>query len=227
MSMVHETDYGTPRSRAEKTVTLTIDGNAVTVPEGTSIMRAAMEMGTQIPKLCATDMVEAFGSCRMCLVEIEGRAGTPASCTTPVTANMVVHTQTERLKTIRKGDVFRHVLAGAGGWGDPLERDPDAVLKDVRNELLSLAKAEVDYGVVIDALAWIVNRPATEQRRAEIRARRCWRDVPKVQWKDPVLAPAHSDVNSARPAAATAPASAKAIAAQSSASSPARTARRR
>jgi len=81
MSLVHEIDYGTPRSRAEKTVTLTIDGHAVTVPEGTSIMRAAMEMGTQIPKLCATDMVEAFGSCRLCLVEIEGRAGTPASCT--------------------------------------------------------------------------------------------------------------------------------------------------
>jgi len=73
MSLVHEIDYGTPRSRAEKTVTLTIDGHAVTVPEGTSIMRAAMEMGTQIPKLCATDMVEAFGSCRLCLVEIEGR----------------------------------------------------------------------------------------------------------------------------------------------------------
>ena len=73
MSLVHEIDYGTPRSRAKKTVTLTIDGHTVTVPEGTSIMRAAMEMGTQIPKLCATDMVEAFGSCRLCLVEIEGR----------------------------------------------------------------------------------------------------------------------------------------------------------
>ena len=90
MRMVHEVDYGTPRSKAEKTVTLTIDGNAVTVPEGTSIMRAAMEMGTQIPKLCATDMVDAFGSCRLCLVEIEGRAGTPASCTTPVAPGMVV-----------------------------------------------------------------------------------------------------------------------------------------
>jgi formate dehydrogenase major subunit len=103
MSLVHEIDYGTPRSRAEKTVTLTIDGQAVTVPEGTSIMRAAMEMGTQIPKLCATDMVDAFGSCRMCLVEVEGRAGTPASCTTPVADGLVVHTQTERLKTLRKG----------------------------------------------------------------------------------------------------------------------------
>jgi formate dehydrogenase major subunit len=103
MSLVHEIDYGTPKSKSEKTVTLTIDGQQVTVPEGTSIMRAAMEVGTQIPKLCATDMVDAFGSCRLCLVEIEGRAGTPASCTTPVAPGMVVKTQTERLKTIRKG----------------------------------------------------------------------------------------------------------------------------
>jgi formate dehydrogenase major subunit len=103
MSLVHETDYGTPLSKSEKMVTLTIDGQSVTVPEGTSIMRAAMEMGTQIPKLCATDMVNAFGSCRMCLVEVEGRAGTPASCTTPVMNGLVVHTQTERVKKIRKG----------------------------------------------------------------------------------------------------------------------------
>ncbi len=88
--------------------------------------------------------------------------------------------------TIKQGDVFRHVLAGAGGWGDPLERDPDAVLRDVRNELLSLAKAEADYGVVIDAKAGIVNGPATQRRRAEIRTSRGWREVPKVQWTDPV-----------------------------------------
>src|SRR5215471_15809664 len=103
MSLVQEIDFGTPRSRAEKVVTLTIDGQPVTVPEGTSIMRAAMELGTKIPKLCATDMLDAFGSCRLCLVEIEGRAGTPASCTTPVTAGMVVRTQTDRLKRLRRG----------------------------------------------------------------------------------------------------------------------------
>jgi formate dehydrogenase major subunit len=103
MSLIHEIDYGTPLSKSEKMVTLTIDGNQITVPEGTSIMRAAMEMGTEIPKLCATDMVEAWGSCRMCLVEIEGRAGTPASCTTPVAPGIKVKTQTQRLKEIRKG----------------------------------------------------------------------------------------------------------------------------
>src|SRR5882724_9686594 len=103
MSMINEIDYGTPISRSETTVALTIDGIEVRVPEGTSIMRAAMEAGTKIPKLCATDMIEAFGSCRLCLVEIKGRAGTPASCTTPVAAGMAVRTQTDRLKRLRKG----------------------------------------------------------------------------------------------------------------------------
>ena len=103
MSMTQEIDYGTPASKAKKEVTLTIDGVQVMVPEGTSIMRAAMERGTQIPKLCATDMLEAFGSCRLCLVEIQGRNGTPASCTTPVAEGMVVKTQTDRLKRLRKG----------------------------------------------------------------------------------------------------------------------------
>jgi formate dehydrogenase major subunit len=98
-----EIDRGTPASKSESTVSLTIDGARVEVPEGTSIMRAASMLGNRIPKLCATDSVNAFGSCRLCLVEIEGRPGTPASCTTPVTPGMVVHTQTERLKKIRRG----------------------------------------------------------------------------------------------------------------------------
>ena len=103
MPLIKEIDYGTPASRAEATVSLTIDGQSVTVPAGTSIMRAAMEIGTQIPKLCASDMMEAFGSCRLCLVQIDGRPGTPASCTTPVAPGMVVHTQTPKLAKLRKG----------------------------------------------------------------------------------------------------------------------------
>jgi len=103
MSLVKDIDYGTPASSSQKMVTLTIDGESVTVPEGTSIMRAAMEMGTEIPKLCASDNIKAFGSCRLCLVEIDGRGGTPASCTTPVAPGIAVHTQTSRLKAIRRG----------------------------------------------------------------------------------------------------------------------------
>ena len=96
-------DFGTPASRASELVTLTIDGREVTVPQGTSVMRAAAQSGGQIPKLCATDSVEAFGSCRMCLVEVEGMRGTPASCTTPAIQGMVVHTQSERLAKLRRG----------------------------------------------------------------------------------------------------------------------------
>ncbi len=103
MSLINETDYGTPKSKSAVMVTLEIDGQTITVPESTSVMRAAMELGTQIPKLCATDNMASFGSCRLCLVEIEGRKGTPASCTTWVAEGMKVHTQTDRLSKLRQG----------------------------------------------------------------------------------------------------------------------------
>jgi formate dehydrogenase major subunit len=98
-----QADFGTPASNSEKLVTLTIDGRSVTVPEGTSVMRAAAESGGNIPKLCATDSMKSFGSCRLCLVEVDGMRGTPASCTTPVMDGMNVHTQTPRLEKLRKG----------------------------------------------------------------------------------------------------------------------------
>ena len=103
MGYERQADFGTPEVLSDQTVTLTIDGRAVTVPAGTSVMRAAAECGGAIPKLCATDNMAAFGSCRMCLVEVEGRRGTPASCTTPVEPGMVVRTQTPRLEKLRRG----------------------------------------------------------------------------------------------------------------------------
>jgi formate dehydrogenase major subunit len=96
-------DLGTPRRTSERLVTLEVDGIPVSVPEGTSVLRAAAEAGISIPKLCATDSLEPFGSCRLCLVEIEGRKGYPASCTTPVAEGMVVHTQTRKLAELRRG----------------------------------------------------------------------------------------------------------------------------
>jgi formate dehydrogenase major subunit len=99
---LNATDYGTPKRVAEKLVTLEIDGVEISVPEGTSLMAAAMETGVKIPKLCATDSLEAFGSCRLCLVEIEGRKGYPASCTTLAASGMKVRTQTPKLAALRR-----------------------------------------------------------------------------------------------------------------------------
>ena len=98
-----EVDYGTPLRTSIEEVTLTIDGFEITVAKGTSLMRAAAEAGVNIPKLCATDSLEPFGSCRLCLIEIDGRKGYPASCTTPAENGMVVRTQSPKLQELRKG----------------------------------------------------------------------------------------------------------------------------
>ncbi len=103
MALLKEKDYGTPKPKTGKKVTVEIDGFKVEAEEGASIMRAAAEIGIAIPKLCATDMLKPFGSCRLCLVEIEGRKGTPSSCTTPVVDGMKIRTETERLAKLRRG----------------------------------------------------------------------------------------------------------------------------
>src|SRR5918999_845428 len=103
MGLLKEPDLGTPARKGEATVEVEIDGLPVKVPEDTSVMRAAALAGVDVPKLCATDSLEAFGSCRLCLVEIDGVKGTPASCTTPVRPGMTVRTQSPKLEKLRRG----------------------------------------------------------------------------------------------------------------------------
>src|SRR5215475_6549325 len=103
MQSIAEKDLGTPARQSTKMVTLTIDDREVVVPEGTSVMRAAALAGVSVPKLCATDQLEAFGSCRLCLVQIDGMKGMPASCTTPVAEGMKVTTENKQLADVRRG----------------------------------------------------------------------------------------------------------------------------
>jgi formate dehydrogenase major subunit len=123
-------DLGTPAANGAP-VTLDIDGATVTVPAGTSIMRAAALAGGDIPKLCATDTLKAFGSCRVCLVEIEGRKGFPASCTTEVAADMKVRTHSDALTRLRRGVLELYVSE------HPLGSCPESS----RCEVESLARA--------------------------------------------------------------------------------------
>jgi len=116
MALIREIDYGTPKRISEATVTLEIDGKPVTVPEGTSIMRAAAEVGVSVPKLCASDNLEPFGSCRLCLVEVEGRRGTPASCTTPAESGMKVRTHSPKLAKLRLGVMELYASDHPSDW---------------------------------------------------------------------------------------------------------------
>ncbi|VCU71835.1 Putative formate dehydrogenase [Pigmentiphaga humi] len=109
MNQLNDLDYGTPARISAQAVTLEIDGVAVQVPAGTSVMRAAAEAGINVPKLCATDSLEPFGSCRLCMVEIEGRRGYPASCTTPCEPGMRVRTQSPRLAELRRGTMELYI----------------------------------------------------------------------------------------------------------------------
>ncbi len=109
MAILKEKDFGTPARKTAADITLEIDGHHVTVPEGTSVMRAAAEIGINIPKLCATDSLEAFGSCRLCVVEIEGRKGYPGSCHTTVTDGMKIKTQSEKLAKLRRNTMELYI----------------------------------------------------------------------------------------------------------------------
>src|SRR5258708_39388508 len=110
-----DSDFATPLRSSANLVALEIDGRAVSVPNGTSVIRAAAEAGIHVPKLCATDSLEPFGSCRLCLVEIEGQRGYPASCTTPVRAGMKVRTERPALARPRRGVMGLYLSA------DPLD----------------------------------------------------------------------------------------------------------
>ncbi|MHB1327971.1 MAG: formate dehydrogenase subunit alpha [Gemmatimonadales bacterium] len=142
MTATHELDFGTPARTGAATVSLTIDGIPVTVPEGTSVMRAAVSAGVSVPKLCATDSLEAFGSCRLCLVQIEGRRGFPASCTTPVESGMKVTTQNAQIGKLRRGVMELYIS------DHPLDcltcsANGDCELQDVAGEV---GLREVRYG---------------------------------------------------------------------------------
>ena len=137
-----ERDLGTPAPLSQEQVSLQIDGVTVSVPEGTSVMRAAALAGVKVPKLCATDSLEAFGSCRVCLVEIAGRKGYPASCTTPVEADMQVRTQTPELASLRRNVMELYIS------DHPLDcltcpTNGDCELQDTAGEL---GLREVRYG---------------------------------------------------------------------------------
>jgi len=142
MSIHGHTDLGTPPASAKTSVCLKIDNQDISVPEGTSILRAARQAGLEIPSLCATQSLKPIGSCRLCLVEIDGVKGTPSSCTTPVQDGMKVKTQTPKLAKLRKGVMELYIsdhpldclTCAANGDCELQDMAANVGLRDVRYE---------------------------------------------------------------------------------------------
>ncbi len=142
MTIYQELDYGTPARSGGPDVTLTIDDQTVTVPEGTSIMHAAIQAGIDIPRLCATDSLEPFGSCRLCVVEIDGRKGVPSSCTTPCEPGLRVTTHSDRLEHLRRGVAELYL----SDHPDDGESDGSPGACELHSVAASLGVTEVRYG---------------------------------------------------------------------------------
>ena len=83
-------------------VTLTIDGREVTVPKHYTVLQAAQSLGIDIPTFCWHPKLKPVGACRMCYVEIEKRPKLEVSCATPVMQDMVVYTDSEKVKQGRR-----------------------------------------------------------------------------------------------------------------------------
>ena len=149
MTLLVEHDFGTPPVTGTGLVTLEIDGQTVIVPEGTSVMRAAAMAGLDVPKLCATDRLSAFGSCRMCLVEVEGKPGTPASCTTPVVAGMKVATDTDRVRRLRRGVMELYL----SDHPEDCAANPDGADCELHAMAADVGLYEVRYGAGVNHLA--------------------------------------------------------------------------
>lgn len=118
MSLHCHHDRGTPERVSTQKITLSIDGVSVSVPVGTSVMHAAAEAGIDIPKLCATEQLEAFGSCRLCVVQVKDRRGFPASCTTLAEEGMQVTTESDALFRLRRGVMELYIFRPSAGLPD-------------------------------------------------------------------------------------------------------------
>lgn len=121
-----------------------------------------------------------------------GRPGKPSlNVINPGTENRVLPSKFTTM--IQRGDVYRHEIAGPGGWGDPLAREPWRVLRDVRNELVSPESAQRDYGVVVSTATWTVDETATRRLRERLAARSRGRKPEAVAWEDPPIADLAAD----------------------------------
>jgi formate dehydrogenase alpha subunit len=147
------------------TVTLTINGSPVTVPDGATVLDAVKAAGVYLPHLCKDPDQPPIGACRTCLVDIEGARPYPAACYTPARAGMVVRTDTPGVERVRRG-----VLALTLGMGAPVH---SSLATTGPSELMTAARAHglTAAGTTNGALADLTPNPSPVRGRGVVEGR--------------------------------------------------------
>lgn len=142
-------------------VNLTINGKAVSVKEGTTILEAAKTIGETIPTLCYLKEVNAIGACRVCVVEVEGTDRCVTACNNFVEEGMVVYTNSRKVRTTRKTNV-KLILSQHDYKCGTCIRSGNCALQSIANELNI---SEMPYDSILEKIIGIKHFHLSEMHR--------------------------------------------------------------
>lgn len=158
-------------------VTLTIDGQQVTVPEGTTIMEAAASVGINIPRLCFLKNINEISACKVCVVEIEGKQKLRTSCNTAVQEGLVVYTNSPKARAIRRTNV-ELILSQHDCKCATCIRSGNCSLQTLSNDL---GIYDIPYETEIENVPWDKNFPLIRDSKKCIKCMRCIQVCNKIQ----------------------------------------------
>ncbi|WP_269477002.1 NADH-dependent [FeFe] hydrogenase, group A6 [Hominibacterium faecale] len=158
-------------------VKLTINDQKVTVPEGTTIMQAAREVGIEIPHLCYLKDINDIGACRVCIVELEGMEKLVTACNTPAEEGMVIYTNSPRVRATRKINV-QLILSDHDGKCATCVRSGNCSLQTIANDLGIL---EIPYELIAERNRWDKRFPMIREASKCIKCMRCIQVCDKIQ----------------------------------------------
>lgn len=158
-------------------VTLTIDGQQVTVPEGTTIMQAAASIGIEIPRLCFLKDINEISACKVCVVEIQGKQKLVTSCNTACQEGLVVFTNSPKARAVRRNNV-ELILSQHDCLCATCVRSGNCSLQKLSNDL---GIYDIPYEREIQDIPWNQDFPLIRDSKKCIKCMRCMQICDKVQ----------------------------------------------
>ena len=158
-------------------INLTIDGISLSVPEGTTVMKAALQIGIEIPHLCFLEGINEISACKVCVVEMQGKSKLITACNSPVEEGMVIYTNSPKVRQVRRTNV-ELILSQHDCHCATCVRSGNCNLQKISNDLGIL---EIPYKEDVPETPWDHNFPLIRDSRKCIKCMRCVQICDKVQ----------------------------------------------